>query len=396
MSTQHAETKGGFKLDAKNKKVSFKKLVKVEKPYPADKVIDSKTTVTQVRAIWDFTARNSSELSFKKGDTIIVSIQSEGGWWAGQLGEKEGKIPTNYLEVIEVLESQKPAIKINQKIVSARIRALQRLVSRENLLSDSTTADPPKPVDVPDNQPSESAAQLKNEETTPKNQPATPSSSTESSPALPPHSKNLVERSPVGARRRKEISTQLSCPQRDQNDHVTFAQKPVSKHELARQRRQRIIEEENKKLNDSQQSSKDSSSESSDSSSKSESRSESASRSDSSSGSSSRSGSASGSEKSARESSSRSHSSESRSQTSNDNSESARSRSRSRSASERSHSHSAASESHSGSGSASRSETERSSSTGSKSPERSNSGSSRSASNSSSSNESSTDTSTDD
>ena len=388
MSTQHAETKGGFKLDAKNKKVSFKKLVKVEKPYPADKVIDSKTTVTQVRAIWDFTARNSSELSFKKGDTIIVSIQSEGGWWAGQLGEKEGKIPTNYLEVIEVLESQKPAIKINQKIVSARIRALQRLVSRENLLSDSTTADPPKPVDVPDNQPSESAAQLKNEETTPKNQPATPSSSTESSPALPPHSKNLVERSPVGARRRKEISTQLSSPQRDQNDHVTFAQKPVSKHELARQRRQRIIEEENKKLNDSQQSSKDSSSESSDSSSKSESRSESASRSDSSSGS-SRSGSASGSEKSARESSSRS-------QTSNDNSESARSRSRSRSASERSHSHSAASESHSGSGSASRSETERSSSTGSKSPERSNSGSSRSASNSSSSNESSTDTSTDD
>src|SRR3990167_913462 len=388
MSTQHAETKGGFKLDAKNKKVSFKKLVKVEKPYPADKVIDSKTTVTQVRAIWDFTARDSSELSFKKGDTIIVSIQSEGGWWAGQLGEKEGKIPTNYLEVIEVLESQKPAIKINQKIVSARIRALQRLVSRENLLSDSTTADPPKPVDVPDNQPSESAAQLKNEETTPKNQPATPSASTESSPALPPHSKNLVERSPVGARRRKEISTQLSCPQRDQNDHVTFAQKPVSKHELARQRRQRIIEEENKKLNDSQQSSKDSSSESSDSSSKSESRSESASRSDSSSGS-SRSGSASGSEKSARESSSRS-------QTSNDNSESARSRSRSRSASERSHSHSAASESHSGSGSASRSETERSSSTGSKSPERSNSGSSRSASNSSSSNESSTDTSTDD
>lgn len=113
-------------------------LVKVEKPYSAEKVDSNKVTVTQVRASWDFEARDESELSFKAGDEIVVTIQAEGGWWMGSLHGKEGKIPINRCVVIQILE-KKLELKINQKNVTNRIKALQRAISRDNIKEE-----PPK------------------------------------------------------------------------------------------------------------------------------------------------------------------------------------------------------------------------------------------------------------
>ena len=187
------------------------RLREVETPYSAEKVDSSKVTVTVVRAVWDFEARDDTELSFKKGDSIIITIQADGGWWQGQLGEKEGKIPINRVMVTQILE-KKRHLKINQDKVTNRIKALQRLVSRENVRVEA---------------------------------PAAPQKT--SSP--------LAEKSPIGTRRRRAISTKLvnsqglnPMNQEDANSDMEKEELELERRReqrrLERERRQKIIERE--------------------------------------------------------------------------------------------------------------------------------------------------------
>jgi len=53
-----------------------------------------------VRAIYDYTAKNGEELTFKVGDLINVLEERDGGWWKGALGDQEGLFPANYVEYI--------------------------------------------------------------------------------------------------------------------------------------------------------------------------------------------------------------------------------------------------------------------------------------------------------
>uniref|UniRef100_A0A7S4HUS4 SH3 domain-containing protein n=1 Tax=Vannella robusta TaxID=1487602 RepID=A0A7S4HUS4_9EUKA len=191
-------------------------LTTVDKPYPADKVDSSKTTVAMVRASWDFDARDETELTFKKGDEIVITIQAEGGWWMGSLNGKEGKLPINRVLVIQTLEKRKADLKIDQKKVTSRIKALQRLVSRDNLIEKEQ--EPPK--------------------------------------APQRTSSPLAEVSPIGKRRRRRISVKLShnkvekgkeSPTRDTDQESTKTQEELleerrEKRRLERERRQRAIE----------------------------------------------------------------------------------------------------------------------------------------------------------
>ena len=60
------------------------------------------------RAIYDYEARASDELSFKRHDIIQVLGQDEEdeGWYRGALGDKEGLFPNNY---VQFQEKEKPA-----------------------------------------------------------------------------------------------------------------------------------------------------------------------------------------------------------------------------------------------------------------------------------------------
>lgn len=53
-----------------------------------------------VRAIYDYTAENDEQLSFKVGDLITVLEEREGGWWKGSLDGKDGLFPANYVEYL--------------------------------------------------------------------------------------------------------------------------------------------------------------------------------------------------------------------------------------------------------------------------------------------------------
>ncbi|XP_028271394.1 rho guanine nucleotide exchange factor 6 isoform X2 [Parambassis ranga] len=59
-----------------------------------------------VKARFNFKQNNEDELSFSKGDVILVTRQEEGGWWEGSLNSKTGWFPSNYVR--EVKPCEKP------------------------------------------------------------------------------------------------------------------------------------------------------------------------------------------------------------------------------------------------------------------------------------------------
>jgi len=55
-----------------------------------------------VLALYDYTASESGELSFKEGEIIHVLEKDESGWWLGELNGTQGLFPINYTEETEV------------------------------------------------------------------------------------------------------------------------------------------------------------------------------------------------------------------------------------------------------------------------------------------------------
>ncbi|XP_077433676.1 rho guanine nucleotide exchange factor 6 isoform X1 [Vanacampus margaritifer] len=57
-----------------------------------------------VKARFNFKQNNEDELSFSKGDLIVVTRQEEGGWWEGNLNGKMGWFPSNYVREVKACE----------------------------------------------------------------------------------------------------------------------------------------------------------------------------------------------------------------------------------------------------------------------------------------------------
>jgi len=60
------------------------------------------------KALYDFDAESSMELSFKEGDMLTVIDQASGDWWDAELRGRRGKVPSNYLQIVK---TSTPAIK---------------------------------------------------------------------------------------------------------------------------------------------------------------------------------------------------------------------------------------------------------------------------------------------
>lgn len=54
-----------------------------------------------VKARFNFKQNNEDELSFNKGEVILVTRQEEGGWWEGSLNGKTGWFPSNYVREVK-------------------------------------------------------------------------------------------------------------------------------------------------------------------------------------------------------------------------------------------------------------------------------------------------------
>ncbi|ESO06543.1 hypothetical protein HELRODRAFT_160724 [Helobdella robusta] len=64
-----------------------------------DIISEDELDVTEALALFDFHGRTDRELSFKKGDTLIVYEKVSPDWWEGAVGDKEGLLPDKYISV---------------------------------------------------------------------------------------------------------------------------------------------------------------------------------------------------------------------------------------------------------------------------------------------------------
>ncbi|XP_058873083.1 SLIT-ROBO Rho GTPase-activating protein 3-like isoform X2 [Acipenser ruthenus] len=53
-------------------------------------------------ALFDYTGRSPQELSFKKGDTLLLHSKASADWWRGELGGVKGLVPHKYINLPEV------------------------------------------------------------------------------------------------------------------------------------------------------------------------------------------------------------------------------------------------------------------------------------------------------
>jgi len=59
-----------------------------------------KSKVTKARALYDYRATRPDELSFSKGDVIIL-ISADGEWWQGKKDNKVGLFPSSHVRIIK-------------------------------------------------------------------------------------------------------------------------------------------------------------------------------------------------------------------------------------------------------------------------------------------------------
>lgn len=55
----------------------------------------------EATAKFDYLARTPQELSFKKGDTILLHCKASGDWWKGELSGMRGLVPHKYINIPE-------------------------------------------------------------------------------------------------------------------------------------------------------------------------------------------------------------------------------------------------------------------------------------------------------
>ncbi|CAG09826.1 unnamed protein product [Tetraodon nigroviridis] len=86
-----------------------------------------------VKARFNFKQNNEDELSFSKGDVIVVTRQEEGGWWEGTLNGRTGWFPSNYVR--EIKQCEKPvspkATQLTKNYYSVDILEYEREFVRE-------------------------------------------------------------------------------------------------------------------------------------------------------------------------------------------------------------------------------------------------------------------------
>uniref|UniRef100_A0A667XFR0 Osteoclast-stimulating factor 1 n=1 Tax=Myripristis murdjan TaxID=586833 RepID=A0A667XFR0_9TELE len=113
-----------------------------------------------VKARFNFKQNNEDELSFTKGELIVVTRQEEGGWWEGTLNGKTGWFPSNYVREIkpcgewnrtalmgekkscckvvqDILEHEREFVKELQTVLSCYLRPLQYMILTKPSLSVS-------------------------------------------------------------------------------------------------------------------------------------------------------------------------------------------------------------------------------------------------------------------
>lgn len=73
------------------------------KTVPNNEPDSDSITITEkpkVKCLYDYNASSGEDLTFRKGDIIIIHQKDPNGWWEGELNGKIGWVPANYVQEI--------------------------------------------------------------------------------------------------------------------------------------------------------------------------------------------------------------------------------------------------------------------------------------------------------
>jgi len=90
--------------------------------------------ISRARGLFDYQAQEDNEISFKKGEIIMVMLKHESGWWQGELNGKIGVFPSNgWIEELplEAPSAPAPAAAAATSGASAEDRALLQQRAKE-------------------------------------------------------------------------------------------------------------------------------------------------------------------------------------------------------------------------------------------------------------------------
>ncbi|XP_020278373.1 intersectin-1 isoform X3 [Pseudomyrmex gracilis] len=98
--------------------------------------------VERVMALYPYQAQNEDELSFEKGDVIIVLSKEEASWWRGELNGVSGVFPSNYASpmssesMIDTMMSLSPKEKKRQEHIKELIVTEQAYIEDMRLVHE--------------------------------------------------------------------------------------------------------------------------------------------------------------------------------------------------------------------------------------------------------------------
>jgi len=118
--------------EAKNKEEVEKKRKEEELRKTQQKV--QQGSPTRFKALFDYTASETNEISFKEGDIItLVEKYSDNDWWKGRLlNNKEGLFPSTYVEELKTLEPTSiPSIQKKEPETKKKMKASYDYTAQE-------------------------------------------------------------------------------------------------------------------------------------------------------------------------------------------------------------------------------------------------------------------------
>ena len=131
--------------------LTARKAALVENARPASEVpVQDNSAVVYAIALYDFVAESPDELSLQEGDPVlVVDSTSSPEWWTVRIAEadgseKEGLVPSIYMEIAEPDDIMKRQAEIQEKRVLAESKQCKeeeiKLVAKEKAAAIAATA----------------------------------------------------------------------------------------------------------------------------------------------------------------------------------------------------------------------------------------------------------------
>eukprot|EP01091_Cochliopodium_minus_P020581 TRINITY_DN9030_c0_g1_i1.p1 TRINITY_DN9030_c0_g1~~TRINITY_DN9030_c0_g1_i1.p1 ORF type:complete len:391 (+),score=115.48 TRINITY_DN9030_c0_g1_i1:341-1513(+) len=141
---EETEAFPGVKMRSENKKDLKELLAVKEEAFPGILRRSSLPMELRLKALYDYDAKDPSQLSFKTGDILKLISKNSDNWWMGSLRDKSGYVPSNYVSELKINVMEETILETNvfpQKKILER-KSSSPECSSQPILSKSGDSNP--------------------------------------------------------------------------------------------------------------------------------------------------------------------------------------------------------------------------------------------------------------